>query len=157
MSFLGEHEVTLDKKGRFSIPVGFRKQLPEGDEVRGFVVSRGFGQYLSLYTRSEWELYAAKIEKLNDFNPKAQKLKRILLSGATELLMDTAGRVLIPKSLLEYAGLEKDVIFTTVSNKVELWDSKRYNEYIMTESGSVEALGLELLGGEALDPFDTLS
>lgn len=155
MSFIGEYEITLDAKGRFSLPAGFRKQIPEGEEARGFVVSRGLGSFLNLYTRAEWDAYAARISKLNDFNRDAQKLKRILLSGATELHLDTAGRVLIPKQLQEFAGFSKLLIFSAMGNKVEIWDKQKYNEFLQVESGSIEELGNSLFGSGLMDPFDS--
>lgn len=154
MSFLGEYEVTLDAKGRFSLPVGFRKQIPSGEEARGFVVSRGMGKFLNLYTRAEWDAYAAKVSRLSDYNPETQKLKRLLLSGATELHPDSAGRVLIPKQLQAFAGFNRTLIFSAIGNKVEIWDKAKYDEFLEVESSRLEDLGKSLFGDGLLDPFD---
>ncbi len=154
VTFLGEFEVTLDAKGRFSLPAGFRKQLNAGAEQQGFVVSRGNGAFLNFYTRAEWEKYAKRISKLNDFNPQSQKLKRILLSGATELFLDSVGRVLIPKQLQEYAGLSKEVIFSTIGNKFEVWDKQKYTDFFKEEGDKVQEYGEELFGSGLMNPFD---
>jgi len=73
--FLGEFEATVDAKGRFLLPAGFKKQLAEGDTVR-FVLNRGFEKCLSLYPVSSWEPLALKINALNDFDPKVRQFKR---------------------------------------------------------------------------------
>ena len=86
---LGEFEVTLDPKGRFMLPIGLKKQLPEG-EGGSFVLNRGVEKCLTLYTMKQWEKIEAVILKLNDFNDVASKVKRQLLSGATILETDAA-------------------------------------------------------------------
>ena len=72
MGFLGEFEATLDTKGRFLLPVGFKKQLPEEDNAR-FVINRGFEKCLSLYPMNSWEPIFDEISKLNDFDPKVRE------------------------------------------------------------------------------------
>ncbi len=104
--FLGEYEVAMDTKGRFLMPAGFRKQLPEEGELR-FVVSRGLESFLTLYTMQDWEQFTAKLSKLNELNTKAARVKRLLMGGATIVELDSAGRMLLPKSLQEYAGMKR--------------------------------------------------
>src|SRR5688572_347330 len=110
-NFLGEYEVTLDSKGRFSVPVGFRKQLPEGAE-ESFVINRGFENCLSLFPIDSWNALSEKINRLNDFNPKVRDFKRLFLNGATKVDVDSAGRLLLPKPLQEYAHINKDIVFS---------------------------------------------
>lgn len=153
MSFLGEYEITLDAKGRFLLPAAFRKQLPEGAEAEGFVVSRGMEGCISFYTRAAWEAFSNKLMKLNEFNPKALRVKRVLLSGATPLELDSAGRVLLPKALQEYAQMQKHVIFAAQGDKVELWDKDKYYAYINEYAQDLENLANDVLGGEMIDPF----
>lgn len=128
IGFLGEYEVTLDSKGRFLLPAGLKKQLPEGDAA-SFVINRGFEKCLTLYPTSSWEPIFSKISKLNDFDPKVREFRRWFLNGATQTDLDSAGRMLIPKNLLEHAGLEKDVVLVSAVNKVEIWDKKKYQEF----------------------------
>src|SRR6478736_2442846 len=110
-SFLGEYEVAIDAKGRFLLPSGFRKQLPEGATER-FVINRGFENCLTMYTHESWNALSEKINKLNDFNPKVREFKRLFLNGATMVDVDSAGRILLPKPLQEYAGIKKDIVFS---------------------------------------------
>jgi len=134
--FLGEFEATLDAKGRFLVPAGFKKQLGEGDGDR-FVMNRGFEKCLSLYPLSSWEPIAEKINGLNDFDPKVRQFKRYFLNGATLVEPDSAGRLLLPPTLKEYAGLQKNIVLVPAGNKMELWDTAKYKEFF--ESFSPES------------------
>lgn len=126
--FLGEYEATLDLKGRFLLPAGFKKQLPEeGSTV--FVINRGFEKCLTLYPLKTWEPIFARISKLNDFDPKVREFRRYFLNGATHLELDSAGRLLIPSNLKEYAGLEKDIVLTSAVKKIEIWDKSKYQQF----------------------------
>lgn len=154
-SFLGEYEVSVDTKGRFLLPVGFRRQLPEGAGDR-FVINRGFENCLTLYPLDSWKVLNDKISKLNDFNPKVREFKRLFLNGATIVDVDSAGRILINKSLQEYAGMKKDVIFSAQGNKIELWDKDTYYDYIRSHAGSFSDLAAEVAGGDFMNPFENL-
>ncbi|HMR84022.1 MAG TPA: division/cell wall cluster transcriptional repressor MraZ [Niabella sp.] len=126
--FLGEFEATVDAKGRFLLPAGFKKQLGEGDTER-FVINRGFEKCLSLYPLSSWEPIAEKINALNDFDPKVRQFKRYFLNGATIVEPDSAGRLLLPPTLREYATLQKDIVLVPAGNKMEIWDTAKYKEF----------------------------
>lgn len=131
--FIGEYESTMDAKGRFLLPAGLRKQLgPEGDA--SFVINRGFEKCLTLYPRKSWEPIFENIKRLNDFDPKVREFRRYFLNGATEVEPDSAGRILVQKSLMEYAGLQKDIVLVSAVNKIEIWDKNKYQEFFDTFS-----------------------
>ena len=127
IGFLGEYEVTLDAKGRFLIPAAFKKQLAE-ESANQFVVNRGIEQCLTLYPMQTWEPVFSEISKLNDFDPQVREFRRSFLNGATQVELDSAGRLLLPKTLVDYAGLEKDVILVSAVNKIEIWDNSKYKK-----------------------------
>ena len=127
IGFLGEFEVTLDAKGRFLLPAGFKKQLPE-DEGSRFVINRGFEKCLALYPVQNWEPLFDDISKLNDFDPRVREFRRYFLNGATFVEPDTAGRLLVPPNLKDHAGLEKDIVLVAAVNKIEIWDSNKYKQ-----------------------------
>lgn len=154
-SFLGEYEVAMDAKGRFLLPSGFRKQLPEGGAER-FVINRGFEHCLTMYTVESWNVLSEKINRLNDFNPKVREFKRLFLNGATIIDVDSAGRVLLPKPLQEYAGMKKDIIMSAQGNKVELWDKDTYYNYINQHAAGFSDLAAEVAGGDFINPFEGL-
>jgi MraZ protein len=124
--FLGEYEATLDAKGRFLLPAGLKKQLPEN--AMPFVINRGLEKCLTLYPQTSWEPIYAQISKLNDFDPKVREFRRFFLNGATEVEPDTAGRLLLPQNLKEYAGLTKDIVLVSAVDKIEIWDSAAYKK-----------------------------
>ena len=126
--FLGEFEATLDAKGRFLLPAGFKKQLPE-EETGRFVINRGFEICLALYPVKNWEPLFADISKLNDFDPKVREFRRYFLNGATFVEPDTAGRLLVPPNLKDHAGLQKDIVLVAAVNKIEIWDSNTYKKF----------------------------
>jgi MraZ protein len=127
IGFLGEFEATLDAKGRFLLPAGIKKQLPEKENDQ-FVINRGFEKCLSLYPLKSWEPLFAEISKLNEFDPKAREFRRYFLNGATMVEPDSAGRLLIPPNLKDHAGLQKDIVLVSAVNKIEIWDSNKYHQ-----------------------------
>ena len=134
--FLGEYEATLDTKSRFLLPVGFKKQLPEEENTQ-FVICRGFEKCLTLYPKQYWDPIFTRISQLDDFDPEVRQFRRYFLNGATPVELDSAGRLLIPQNLKEYAGLEKDIVLAPATDKIEIWDKIKYKQFF--ESFSPES------------------
>jgi MraZ protein len=146
--FIGEYEATLDAKGRFLLPAGFKKQLPDsgGDS---FVVNRGFEPCLTLYTSKSWKPIFSELSNLNDFDPKVRQFRRYFLNGATQIELDSAGRLLLPKNLMEYAGLGKDIVLVSAIDKIEIWDKTKYQQFFETFSPEAFSnLAKEVMGGD---------
>lgn len=144
--FHGEYEATVDQKGRFLLPGGLKKQLPEGEGR--FILSRGFEKCLTLYPLKSWEQIIAKISQLNDFDPKVREFRRQFLGGATEVELDSAGRMLLPQTLKEFAGISKNIILAAALDRFEIWDAGKYKQ--LFEDFSPEAfsnLAAEVMGG----------
>ncbi len=131
ISFLGEYESTIDTKGRFLLPAAFKKQLPK-DDGTNFVINRGFEKCLTLYPQQSWNPIFTNISKLNDFDPKVRAFRRYFLNGASPVELDGAGRLLLPKNLLSYASLDKDIVLVSALNKIEIWDKKLYEQFFDT-------------------------
>ena len=144
--FLGEYEVLLDAKMRFLLPAAFRKQLTESTADR-FVINRGFDGCLVLYPMDVWQATSAHVNAMNDFLPEVRQFKRLFLNGATIVEVDSAGRILLPKTLTEAVGIEKEIVFSAQGNKVELWDKKTYHNYLNQNAGSFSALAAKLANG----------
>ncbi len=146
--FLGEFEATLDAKGRFLLPAGFKKQLPE-EEVSRFVINRGFEKCLALYPMRTWEPLFAKITGLNEFDPKQREFRRAFLNGATYVEPDSAGRILLPPNLKAYAELQKDIVLMATGDKIEIWDSNKYKQFFDSiSSDALSDLGKDVMGGD---------
>jgi MraZ protein len=126
--FLGEYEVTLDAKGRFLLPAGIKKQLPEVVSGR-FVIARGFEKCLTLYPKENWDPIMAELIKVNDYKAENREFLRYFTMGAEELELDSAGRILVPPNLKSYAGLQRDVVLVSVINKIEIWDKSKYQQF----------------------------
>lgn len=130
--FLGEYEATLDAKGRFLLPTGIKRQIPE-EETGSFFINRGFESCLNLYPMKNWEPIFDEIGKKSDFDPKVREFRRFFLNGAI-LELDSAGRLLLPKNLMEYAGLQKDILLVSANDKIEIWDKSKYHQLFETFS-----------------------
>ena len=128
IGFLGEYEATLDAKGRFLLPAGLKKQMPDEDG-NAFVINRGFEKCLTMYPLSSWEPIFSNISKLNDFDPKVREFRRWFLNGAIQMDLDSAGRLLVPKNLVEHARIDKDIVLVSAVNKIEIWDKKTYQQF----------------------------
>ena len=122
--FIGEYEHTLDEKKRVSLPKAFRVGLG-----KKMVMTRGLDNCLFMYSRSSWERVAEKLEKLSFAQADTRGFNRFILSGAAEVEVDTAGRILIPEHQKEFAGLGKSVVFAGVSDRVEVWDATVWKAY----------------------------
>ncbi len=148
ISFLGEYESTIDTKGRFLLPAAFKKQLPKDDGIE-FVLNRGFEKCLTLYPIQSWKPIFANISKLNDFDPKVRSFRRYFLNGASPVELDSAGRLLLPKNLKEYASLDKDIVLVSAINKIEIWDKKMYDQFFenMTDE-SFSAIANEVMNNK---------
>jgi MraZ protein len=135
IQFLGEYESTLDLKGRFLLPAGFKKQLPQtGGNT--FVVNRGFEKCLTLYPTKSWEPIFERLSSLNNFDPNVREFRRQFLNGATEVELDSAGRINLPNNLIEHAGLKKDIVLVSAIGQIEIWDSKTYSKLFENVSNS---------------------
>ncbi len=132
--FHGEYEATVDPKGRFLLPSALKKQLPEG-ELR-FMLSRGFENCITLYPMQTWEAILEKFKKLNQFDPKVRLFTRQFLGGATEIELDSAGRMMLSASFKEYAGINKDVVIAAVLDRFEIWDAVKYKKLFDNLSSS---------------------
>ncbi|MBC7534568.1 MAG: division/cell wall cluster transcriptional repressor MraZ [Ferruginibacter sp.] len=153
VSFIGEYESTIDTKGRFLLPSGFKRQLP-GEESSSFVINRGFEKCLTLYPIQSWKPIFKDISQLNDFDPKVREFRRFFLNGATQVELDSAGRLLLPKNLLDHASLEKDIVLVSAVSKIEIWDKIKYQQFF--ESFSPESFSS--LANEVMNPkIDNLS
>lgn len=144
--FLGEFDCRLDAKGRMMIPSGLKKQLPEA-EKEGLVINRGFEKHLVIYTRKEWDRIVDDLSKLNSYEKKTREFIRYFTRGASELSLDGSGRVLLPKALLEYAGINTEVVLACQFNKIEVWAQDAYEAQMDNEPENFAKLAEEVMGG----------
>jgi len=121
---IGEYLHTLDSKKRLSLPARFRKEVG-----RKVVVTRGLDACLFMFPQKSWEKIAHKVSALPVGQADTRGVSRFLLAGAVEVEVDAAGRILIPDFLKEFAGLRSRVVLAGVSDRVEIWNDKVWEEY----------------------------
>ena len=144
-NFLGEYYCKLDTKGRVMMPASLKKQVPDASEGK-FVINRGFEKCLVLYTKEEWDKITAEINKLNQYVRKNREFIRYFYRGATELQFDSSSRLLLPKMLLTYAGIEKEAVLFANANKIEVWDAETYDNLINNEPEYFSELAEQVMG-----------
>ena len=121
--FMGEYNHTIDAKGRLIIPAKFRELL--GTE---FVLTRGLDGCLFIYPVDEWKAFKQKLRALPLTNKNARTFSRFFVAGAAMCELDRQGRVLVPQTLREFAGLEKDVVLTGNLDRIEVWSKEKWSE-----------------------------
>ncbi|MCS7036308.1 MAG: division/cell wall cluster transcriptional repressor MraZ [Saprospiraceae bacterium] len=150
MKLLGEYPVSIDNKGRLRLPTALLRQLGEPTGEEGgyeFVVNRGFEGTLWLYPKAVWEVFSDRVNRLNRFNERNRKLIRFFYSGATALTTDSADRILLPKMLMDYAGLTDEAILVSIRNYIEIWSPERYTAMLSQGTDDITDLANDVLGG----------
>ncbi len=127
----GEYRNTLDEKGRILFPSKLRNELFGDAEKNVLIVTQSFDRCLWLYTLDEWKSLSSKImENASPFSKQSRLVLRSLIAPAQEVELDKAGRLSIPQSLREYAGLSKDCVILGINRYMELWDADEYAAYL---------------------------
>lgn len=142
--FTSEFECKLDAKGRLVLPSRIKAQLPE-DGSSELVIRKGFEPCLILYPMVEFKKVFSRISGLSEFNEEYRKLQRNFFSGTATVEMDGNGRFLIPKNMLTYAGLDKDVILVGMGNKVEVWNPAVYEKHLIKDPSELSKLAEKYL------------
>jgi len=137
--FIGEYPYSIDEKKRLAVPAKFRQLLR-----KKAVITRGIDQCLFLYPAKEWGNLAEKLSKLPLSQADARGFARLMLTGAMEVNLDNLGRILVPDYLKDYAGLKKKVVIAGVYNRIEIWDSEKWQEYKTKTEGSSDEIAEKL-------------
>jgi MraZ protein len=143
-TLLGEYECTLDQKCRIILPAALKKRISPEAEGK-FVINRGFESCLVLYPNDSWKVESAKINRINLYNRKGRKFARNFYRGASELELDGHNRLLIPRQLLIYAGIEKDIVLFAYANRIEIWAKDKYDEVLDIDPDEYDELGEEVM------------
>jgi len=142
--FYGEHEHTIDRKGRLIIPSRFREAMKE-HYVERLVATRGLDRCLFLFPEDEWRAQENRFRGLSFTKSEARRFNRFYFSGAVELEFDRQGRVLIPQYLKDYSGIKRDVVLVGVSNRIEIWDKEAWKKFYAEFKESYEQIAERLL------------
>lgn len=151
LNLIGTYECKIDAKGRLLLPSKLKKQLLPCLED-GFVLKRAvFQSCLELYPMGEWQNLMAKVHKLNRFNKKNNDFIRRFTAGVKMIEVDGSGRLLVPKDLYEFAGLEKEIVLSSAINIVEIWDKNKYEQAINEAADDFADLAEEVMGNDEFE------
>ena len=150
MQFIGEYEIRVDDKGRVMVPAALRKQLPPDMQDR-FVLNRGFENCVAMYPYSLWLKEAEKVNKLNSHRKEIREYQRFFSNGATEVQLDSTGRMLIPKHLQEWAAISKEVVVATRGDKIEIWAKDKFSIPASDDSDRYADLAEKIFGDQPED------
>ena len=141
----GTYNCKLDAKGRLMLPADFRSEL--GNQVEeDFILRPGLhGDYLELYTISDWNSRKEILMKVNTFDRRKLDIMRKYLDGVKRVKLDASGRIQIPKDLLDRSGLVKDIVIDSMFTNMEIWDKAKYDERVNEISTEDLAQGVEEL------------
>ena len=143
-SFKGSYEYSVDSKGRVNIPARMRKYVsPEANDT--FVITRGYEKCLFVYPNDEWIKFEQSVRELSTTNPKHRFFARTLLERATDSQLDAQSRITIPKDLLQFAGIENEVLILGVLERIELWNPTLYKEYQKSQAETYENVAQTVL------------
>lgn len=146
--FRGLNAANLDSKGRMAIPSRFRPHVENDAEGKVVVTIDTDENCLLLYPLPQWVEIESRIQSLPTFNPTTRRIQRLIIGHATEIELDSSGRVLLPPLLREYAGLQKRVMVVGQGQKIEIWGEENWNarrkEWLDAEPLSADNLPPEL-------------
>ncbi|WP_188605104.1 division/cell wall cluster transcriptional repressor MraZ [Aquaticitalea lipolytica] len=145
-SLIGTYECKVDAKGRLMLPASIKKQLSPMLQ-NGFVLKRAvFQQCLELYPMTEWEALMQKMNKLNRFKKKNNDFIRRFTAGVKMVEVDSAGRLLIPKDLMLFSDITKDIVVSSAINIIEIWDKQKYEQAIDDATVDFADLAEDVMG-----------
>ncbi|MDB4180908.1 division/cell wall cluster transcriptional repressor MraZ [Flavobacteriaceae bacterium] len=150
-TLIGTYECKVDAKGRLMLPVAFKKQLSSVMD-KGFVLKRAvFQPCLELYPMQEWESMMQNVNKLNRFKKKNNDFIRRFTAGVKSIDLDVSGRLLIPKDLVGFAGITKEIVVTSAVNIIEIWDKDKYEQAIDDAANDFADLAEDVMGQDDTD------
>ena len=150
-TLIGTYECKADAKGRLMLPVALKKQLISS-LAKGFVLKRAvFQPCLELYPLQEWEALMQKVNKLNRFKKKNNDFIRRFTAGVKAIELDASGRLLIPKDLIGFAGIKKEIVVSSAVNIVEIWDKAQYEKAIDDAASDFASLAEDVMGQDDAD------
>jgi MraZ protein len=143
------YECKADAKGRLMLPSGLKKQLA-AELQEGFVLKRSvFNNCLELHPMAEWESIMTDVNKLNRFVKKNNDFIRMFTAGVRMVEADSTARIQIPKDLINFAGIEKQIVLASVGRIVEIWDKDKYERAVNDASVDFGVLAEEVMGGSS--------
>ena len=157
INIIGTYECKADTKGRVMFPAALKKQL-EKIIGEGFVIKRSvFNQCLEIHPMNEWNEVVRQVNQLNRFMKKNNDFIRSYMAGLKVVELDGSGRFLIPKDLLSFAGLEKEIVLSSSVSMIEIWDKNRYESSVSETLKDFGNLAEDVMGKQPINKPDGIS
>jgi MraZ protein len=151
-TFIGDYACKVDAKGRIILPMVFKKQMPAGVQDHFVVRKDIFERCLVLYSIEDWNRQLEKIRsRINPYNREHNLFLRNFFKGTAELTLDNNNRLLIPKRLLDLAGILRDAVLAGQDGRIEIWAADVYDRIDM-QSDEFANLAEKLMGSKLKDP-----
>jgi MraZ protein len=146
VNILGTYECKIDTKGRLMFPAPLKAQM--GDEIeKGFVIKRSiFKKCLELFPMGNWQAESSMVSKLNMFKQKNAEFVTKFMAGVKPAELDNTGRLLLPKDLLKYGEITKEIVLTSVVNRFEIWDKTAYEKAVDYDPDDFAKLAEDVMG-----------
>lgn len=129
------------------LPAKLKARLPEGTTLLWAL--RGFEPCLVLYPPSQWDAVFKQVSDLSEFSEQGRLFQRSFLRGAAEIDLDAAGRLLLPKTMMAYAGLDGTVLAVGVANRIEIWNPATYENHLVSDPGKLSGEAEKILGNKS--------
>lgn len=142
--FTGEYEGKIDAKGRLVLPARIKARLPEASGNQ-LVLMRGMEPCVVLYPSVEYKRIYSHIASLNEFSEEARTLQRSFFRRVTETELDGNGRILLPKLMINYANIQKEVVVVGMGNRIEIWDPEQYDRYFVDDAAEFSSMANKFL------------
>jgi MraZ protein len=144
-SFKGSDTYIVDAKGRVSIPSKMRRNIEQSAKLT-FVVTRGLEKCLYAYPLDEWQRFEESIRTLSPSNERDRFFARTLMQWSEEVQLDSQFRLLVPRAMMDFAEIEKEVFFIGVLDHIELWKPENFKKYIESKRDSYEKVVEHVMG-----------
>jgi len=142
--FYGEYKHNIDRKGRLILPAKFREVSRE-NSIEKFFLTRGLDKCIFMFTEDEWRSQELRFKGLSFTKQEARNFNRLFFSGAIDVVPDKQGRFIIPPYLKAYADIKRDTIVIGVSNRIEIWDVKTWQDFYTATNGSFEQIAERMI------------
>ncbi len=137
--FYGEFEHNIDPKGRLILPSKFRDTCKEC-AIDRFFLTRGLDKCIFMFAEDEWRSQEQKFKSMSFTRQESRNFNRMFFAGATDVKPDKQGRFIIPSYLKDFSGIDRETVVIGVSNRIEIWDKKRWKNFYNASNESFEEI-----------------
>ncbi len=142
--FYGEYKHNLDRKGRLILPSKFREVCRE-NMVERFFLTRGLDKCIFMFSEAEWRIQEQKFKNMPFTKQETRNFNRMFFAGAVDVNPDKQGRFVMPPYLKEYADIQRETVVIGVSNRIEIWSQKKWEDFYTNSSDSFEQIAENML------------